>query len=236
MLKVLASVFVLIATGTAVWQWQRHSASIPPAPGVLVIGGVDASGSTRDGLLAQGAFWSRKIVARLDPARDYLSVYRVDRQTHEITSGPAPTSARRFSRDLVREVRSENEQGGTYPAAFWQQAAQEAQASSLPVIVYFFSDGDNDDQSARGLEQLRVATRRLAANPKVRAIYLFGIESGNRTPLRAAFAGRPASQILMQSAGQIDIEPLALRVDALHQDALHQSPNQSAPDSLSARK
>ena len=217
MVKVLVCLAVIAATATAVWQWQRPSTPASSAAGVLVIGGVDASGSTRGGLLAQGAFWSRKIAARLDPARDYLSVYRVDRQTHEITSGPAPTSARRFSRDLVREVRPESEQGGTYPAAFWNQAAQEASASSRPVVVYFFSDGDNDDQSAQGLEQLRRATHRLAALSQVRAIYVFGIKRDKRAAVRSAFAARPADQIIIQGSGEIDIEPLTARVETLHQ-------------------
>jgi hypothetical protein len=210
----------LVAVAAAgVWLWARPgflSSSAQPGPrGALVIGGVDASGSTRDGLLAQGAIYSKKIAARLDPTRDFLSVYRVDRQAHEVTSGPAPTSARRFSLHLIREVSEEAVQGGTYPALFWEAAAREAGASVRPVVIYFFTDGDNDDQSARGKARLRAATTRLTRNPRVRAIYLFGSKRSNREALRLAFPGRPPEQVVVQGAGEIDIAPLVTRIEEL---------------------
>ncbi|MDF2441461.1 MAG: hypothetical protein JWN98_2445 [Abditibacteriota bacterium] len=208
----------LAAVAIAGWRISnsRSATSDNITRGVLVIGGVDASGSTRDGLLAQGAFYSKKIAARLDPARDFLSVYRVDRQTHEVASGPAPTSARRFSLHLIQAVRDEASRAGTHPAAFWEQAATEAARSSRPAVVFFFSDGDNDDQSAKGAARLRAAAVRLARNTQVKAIYVWGAKRSNRAALRRLFAGRPAHEVIIQGAGEIDIEPLATRVHQLH--------------------
>lgn len=217
-MKIAWGVAGLVAIVAAGWRLSnsRPTVSENAARGVLVIGGIDASGSTRDGLLAQGAFYSKKIAARLDPARDFLSVYRVDRQTHEVTSGPAPTSARRFSLHLIQEVHDEADRTGTHPAEFWEQAAKESARSPRPVVVFLFSDGDNDDQSANGAKRLRAAAMRLARNATVKAIYVWGAKRTNRAALRQLFATRPAHEIIVQGVGEIDIEPLVARVNQLH--------------------
>lgn len=152
-----------------------------------VYAGLDTSASCRAYLGLSATLCTRQALG-LDPDRDRLTLYRLDSTTHEFFDAYAPESGDRLQRTIVTEVSSVSGTRGTFPALFWTAAAARAEADAGPVTVEIFSDGDNDDQTAESAATIRAAARRLAANPRVSGVWVFGAEPRNWATLRAAFA------------------------------------------------
>lgn len=149
--------------------------------------GLDTSASWRPHLGVSAMLCARQALG-LDPDHDRLTLYRLDSTTREFFDDPAPESGDRLQRTIVTEVASVSETRGTFPALFWTAAAARAEADAGPVTVEVFSDGDNDDLTARSASTIRAAARRLAANPRVSGVWVFGAEPRNWAILRAEFA------------------------------------------------
>lgn len=152
-----------------------------------VYAGLDTSASWRPFLGVSATLCTRQAV-RLNPDRDSLTLYRLDSSTREFSNGHAPESGEKLQRVIIREVGAVSGTHGTFPAKFWTAAAARAKSDSGSVVVEIFSDGDNDDQSARASSDIRAAARRLAANPHVSAVWVFGAEPRNWATLRTDFA------------------------------------------------
>lgn len=157
------------------------------APGVRVFAGFDVSGSMHPRLAAAALAGSR-LAGRLDPGRDTLTLYRVDRQTEEFQDGPAPDSGAGLQREIVAALRKEPVRPGTFPASFWAETARRAKAETRPVSIILFSDGDNDDQRPEAAQAIRRAAADMAQNPHVTNVSVCGVSPGNRAALRDTFA------------------------------------------------
>lgn len=149
--------------------------------------GLDTSGSWRPYLGVSATLCTRQAML-LDPGRDKLTLYRLDSSTREFSNGPAPESGDRLQRTIVHEVASVSGSQGTFPARFWTAAAGRAAGDPGSVTVEIYSDGDNDDQTAQSVLAIQAAAQRLAANPHVTGVWVFGAEPRNWAALRAEFA------------------------------------------------
>lgn len=151
-----------------------------------VYAGLDTSASWRPFLGMSATLCARQALG-LDP-RDRLTLYRLDSSTREFSDGPAPESGDRLQRTIVSEAGAVSGTPGTFPARFWTAAAERAEGDAGPVLVEIFSDGDNDDESAQSASAMRAAARRLASNPHVAGVWVFGAEPRNWAALRSEFA------------------------------------------------
>jgi len=156
-------------------------------PGRHVYAGLDTSGSWRPYLGVSAALCARQAL-RLDPDRDRLTLYRLDSGTREFSDGPAPESADRLQRTIIAEAQAVSPTRGTFPARFWAAVADRVGQDRGPAVIEVFSDGDNDDPSARSRAEIRRAAARLAACPRVSGVWAFGAAARNWATLRAEFA------------------------------------------------
>ena len=148
--------------------------------------GLDSSGSWRPYLGVSATLCARQAL-RLDPDHDHLTLYRMDSSTQEFSDGPAPESGDRLQRTIVSEVQGLSATDGTFPAHFWTTVADRADADTGPVVIETFSDGDNDDQTAQSETAIKKAAQRLAKNPQVVSVSVFGAEPRNWATLRREF-------------------------------------------------
>jgi len=162
------------------------SPSRPRRPQLMIMG-FDGSGSNRPELAAQ-AEAGVGVLRRLSPGNDRMYLYRVAWTTDEIASGRLPARRGELRRLLIQEISQRAPRGGTRPAFFWKAAAGCAEQSKLPSEVIFFTDGENDDASTGGREMFRLATQRLAANPRVRRVSVVGVKPEHRVAVRRTMA------------------------------------------------
>lgn len=162
-------------------------ASPTGAPSCHVYAGLDTSASWRPFLGVSATLCARQGL-RLDPDRDFLTLYRLDSSTREFSNGLAPESGEKIQRVIIHEVGAVSATHGTFPAKFWTATAARAKSDPGSVVVEIFSDGDNDDQSAQASSEIKTAARSLAANPHVSAVWIFGAEPRNWATLRTEFA------------------------------------------------
>lgn len=156
-------------------------------PSCHVYAGLDTSASWRPFLGVSATLCARQAL-HLDSNRDFLTLYRLDSSTREFSNGHAPESGDQLQRVIIREVGDVSTTRGTFPAKFWTAAATRAESDPGNVVVEIFSDGDNDDQSAQAAADIKAAARRLAANPHVSSVWIFGAAPRNWATLRAEFA------------------------------------------------
>lgn len=181
----------------------------PSGPGVSILAGFDTSGSMRPRLAAAALAGSR-LAGRLDPDRDTLTLYRVDRETQEFHDGPAPDSGAGLQREIVTALGREPARPGTFPALFWAEMARRAKAETHPVAVILFSDGDNDDQRPGAAQAIRRAAADMAANPRITSVAVCGVSPGNRAALREAFAPL-GGRFELLNLSEADVQRLADR-------------------------
>jgi hypothetical protein len=128
------------------------------------------------------------MVRRFEPGRDRVTLYRLDRSAAEFYDAAAPASLERLQDLLVRELEDRPARSGTRPAEFWQAAADRADRARSPLVVLLLTDGGNDDRTPDGLAALREAVERLARNPRVRRVCVWGVLPGQRAEVRADLA------------------------------------------------
>ncbi len=148
--------------------------------------GLDTSASWRPYLGVSATLCARQALA-LDPDRDFLTLYRLDSSTREFSDGPAPESSDRLQRVIVREAASVSDTRGTFPARFWNTVAGRAEGDTGTVVIEIYSDADNDDMTAQSQADICRSARRLAANPHVRGVWVFGAQPRNWSTLRREF-------------------------------------------------
>lgn len=163
------------------------SPSGPTAPARHVYAGLDTSGSWRPYLGLSATLCAGQVV-NLEPGRDKLTLYRMDSTTREFSDGLAPESGDDLQSVIVTEVQAKSTASGTFPARFWQAVAERTDADPIPAVVEAFTDGDNDDLSAQSSKAIQDAVKRLAANPHVESVCIFGAAPRNWATLRAEFA------------------------------------------------
>lgn len=149
--------------------------------------GLDTSASWRPYLGVSATLCSRQAL-RLDPNHDRLTLYRLDSSTREFSDDFAPQSGDRLQRTIVTEAASLSGTRGTFPARFWTAVSKRAEGDRGTVVIEIFSDGDNDDQTARSSSAIKAAAHRLAANPHVAGVWVFGAQARNWAALRGEFA------------------------------------------------
>lgn len=164
----------------------------PPRKPVLVSGqhlyaGLDSSLSWRSRLGVSATLCARQTM-NLDPNQDKVTLFRVDRQTEEFFDDSAPESGEELQATIIRQLQKNPTTSGTYPAVFWKEAADRAEGDSGPVTIELFSDGDNDDQEAASLADIRRSAHRLAGNPHIAGVWVFGAARENWAVLRSEFA------------------------------------------------
>lgn len=156
------------------------------APPQHVVIGWDTSGSNREVLPAQVRAGIR-LIRRLSPDRDYLSLYRVDATTQELFDNPPLASRDQLQTLLFQELRTPAKQPGTHPGTFWVIVSARARSSQRPLTVVFFTDGEDEQPGALTSSQ-KAAIEELAANRRVVKITIVGVKSETRASLRRALA------------------------------------------------
>ena len=187
--------------------------------------GFDTSGSMRPRLAAAAATGAR-LAGRLDPDRDELTLYRVERDTQELRDGPAPDSGTAMQQEVVAELARPAARPGTFPVRFWAEVARRIRAERRPAAVVLFSDGDNDDGQPEAAQAIRAAAADLSANPAVRLVAVCGVSPENRAALRAEFAPL-GDRFELLDLSETDVERLAGQVDATKSYAEPQTTRQS---------
>lgn len=176
-----------------------------------VYAGFDTSGSMRPRLAASAATGAR-LARRLDPGRDRLTLYRVDRDTEELRDGPAPDSGAALQQQVVTELARPAAQSGTFPARFWAEVARRVRADRRPAVVVLFSDGDNDDGRPDATRAIHAAAADLAADADVRLVAVCGVSPRNRAALRDEFAPL-GERFELLNLSEPDVQRLADQVD-----------------------
>lgn len=198
----------------------------PKAPlgrNVEVISGIDTSDSEREkdasggSRLGRGIALLAKLGARLDQNRDHLTVFRVDREAREFYDQLAPKSREKFQWRLISETQTPAQQSGTLPYKFWTEAAKRADQSESPVAVCLFSNGDCDDLSDAAHAELRQAAQKLAQNPRVVSVRIYGAESKNWASIKEDFAPL-GDRLQVQNPGDMDAEPLLSELEEARHD------------------
>lgn len=174
------------AAGAALLALLTGCGSRPAGPPRHHYIGLDTSASFRRGL-SGAATLSAQRSGELNPNTDQLTVFRVDSRTEEIFNNHPPDDSDEIQATVVREAASLAHQRGTFSDRFWTEIAARASADSMPVTVDYFTDGDLDDDSPAARAALTAAARRLAANPHVVRVCLFGVERRNKAMLYACF-------------------------------------------------
>lgn len=150
--------------------------------------GLDASGSARD-QLGVYALTAATLSARLRPGRDGLSLYRVDNDCREFSSGETIGGAEATMKVIIAETKKAADRPRTLPALFWERAAQRAaEGKDGDAAFLLASDGDNDDMRPDSERRIRRSAQTLAKNPRVRLVLLCGVRPANAARLRATFA------------------------------------------------
>lgn len=170
-------------SGALIGAWlSALSGCAPPTPGpgtgLHVFAALDASASWRPGLAATASLCAQQ-AGELNPAADQLTLYRLDDRLQEFSSGPAPDDPDTIQQTLNTQLLAVSPGRGTFPARFWTTVANRAQTDHCPAVIELFSDGDNDDQTAQSKHAICGAVRKLAANPRVRSVCLFGVQPRN---------------------------------------------------------
>ena len=215
--RLLVPMCVVAIGGLVTLPLLRHRT--PQGSAVQLIVGVDVSDSVRQQDAAGGSLMGRSIAllarlaTNLDSDRDHVVAMRVERTTREFYNGKAPESREKFLWSLISQTRVRATSDGTFPAKFWNEAADCAQGSSLPVAIAYVGDADNDDLSAAATSAMKIAARRLAANPRVVSVWFFGANSKNWASLRAAFAPL-GDRLHLQNADTMDAAPLLDELEA----------------------
>jgi hypothetical protein len=80
---------------------QRSTLTVQP---ITLQCAMDASGSARESLLGPSAATVVRLVSQLDPYRDRLLLYRVDRVTQRICGPDMPESTESLERRLIRQM------------------------------------------------------------------------------------------------------------------------------------
>lgn len=168
-----------------------------PAETVAIIG-FDVSESNRDRLPDQVRL-AMALIRQRGAARVIL--YRVGWDTEEFHRGEPPSRRDALQHLLVGHLAPAAARRGTRPARFWDLAARDALNRGRYTVV-LLSDGQNDDQSAAGLVSLRSSIHRLAQNPRVRKVCVWGAEDRTRVELRRQLA--PIGEERLEVSGFTD--------------------------------
>lgn len=156
-------------------------------PDHWIIAGWDTSGSNRRRLAAEVRAGAG-LIRRFEPSRTRLSCFRVDAVCTEFFDNLPPEGLERLLGMLVKALREPALARGTKPAPFWTAAAERAEEAACPTLVIYHTDGEIDDHSPVAMRALRAAVARLAANPRVRRVALWGVTPASRAELRREFA------------------------------------------------
>jgi hypothetical protein len=189
------------------------SASPAEDPGVHVYTGFDTSESIRPHL---GSFvrYGAALGRQLDPGKDLLTLYRVDRETLEFWDDPPPSSGERLQKALVKRLEPRPARNRTLPARFWQEVAGRAADDRGSVGIVFYSDGGNDDQSDQSFKTICKAAQALAANPYVLTVEVFGVNPRCRPYLRRAFAPLGPRRFHLHGLDEMNVQPFIDRLNA----------------------
>lgn len=208
---------VLVVSGLL---WSRWKAP-PPFP-VAIIVGLDASQSVRQPLpggatqLGRSRAALARLGASLNTVTDYLVVTRVDRQVNEFYAQAAPEGYESFLRLLLNHSQKPASRPGTFPAKFWRRAAaQAADAQTVPgraIAVVYYGDADNDDLTPSARAQIAAAARKLASNPRVFGVWVFGAKPENWDDLRTLFAPL-RGRFHLAARDQLAPQPLLDQID-----------------------
>jgi hypothetical protein len=155
---------------------------------LTLIGALDASGSARGSLLGPAAASTARLVAQLDPDKDRVMLYRLDRAATRFCGPEVPPSMQKLQMLLVAQMRQAAQHPGTHPASWWEKAATQAENAPGPIAIFLFTDGDSDNPTPISMARIAAAVRRLAANRRVVAVCLYGVKPSNFDVLDRQFA------------------------------------------------
>jgi hypothetical protein len=172
--------------------------------------GVDASSSFRPHLGASAEILSR-IISDLDDS-DLLTLYRVDEQTDEFYDGPVPDSSESFVKVLNKELRAPPAHNGTLPALFWSAVSARVTAGNMPCVIVFFTDGDNDDETAASRREISRAAAAISRD-KAAVVLVAGVDRENWTVLRGEFAPLGDDRLHLCSASELNLDVVTACVD-----------------------
>jgi len=157
----------------------------PRAPLCLVIGS-DNSRSNRTQAGA-GALSAARLGSEL-ASSDTLTLVRVNATAEEYFAGPPPVSRTQTLEIILNALKDAPPRKGTFPLLFWRDVAERCAQADAPVFAVFYTDGENDDQSAQTRSALRKVIRELAADKHLRFVALVGAKPQTRAGLRRDFA------------------------------------------------
>jgi hypothetical protein len=170
---ILGAIFVgLILVG-------RHTnAGRPPVRVHLVF---DATIGDR---LATARSREATLLSRLDPG-DRAAVYLLDQECVEVFSPdqPLPSGLDSTLQMLIERVKP-SPRHGTFPYKAWKKLAQQVRRDTLPTILIWESDGDEDQPGESARRVTQQAIHELAALPQVRLVVQVGVNKEQRERVR----------------------------------------------------
>ncbi len=112
---------------------------------------------------------------------DRLSLYRLDRECLEVYSPDQPLPP--GQENIVKMLRARLLPGrvrGTQPNLAWAKLAEDIRRENKPSVILFETDGDQDNQSPKALNETRKAIQKLSALPQIRFVALIGANPEQR--------------------------------------------------------
>lgn len=198
---------LLLAGGLGVWQFTR-----PRARAIQVVIGIDTSGSARP-VLSRYVLEASRLTAHLEPEVDTLTLYRVDEATQEFYRDRVRGGREATLRRLLAEVARQPAHSSTFPVAFWRTALQRSPAADGPLLLVYFSDGDNDDMSSASKAALAQLGRELAERPSLVGVALVGVTTANRGYWINVFGAPLGDRLLLVGADEIRVDTILERLE-----------------------
>ena len=128
-----------------------------------------------------------EIAERLRPT-DQLALSRFDYELGAFYDSAALTNRADIVGVLAAGLRTPAARPRTRPAVYWTWLANKLENAKLNTVIVVFHDGDNDDENASSDHQIRQAAQQLAKNPRVAAIFIFGLTQKNWARHQSIFA------------------------------------------------
>lgn len=187
-------------------HYGQNENSVP----VWAVIGIDHSVSAKD-MESGAACQTCSLAMRLDPD-DHLTLFRVDHSALEFFDGQPPSSRDSLVHILIQSLRKPPAAPGTRPSLFWNAAVARVAKAQVPVVIVYYSDGQDDDASVNSRRVTRQAALALAKNPYVIKVAVIGAEPETWARIRADFAPL-GERLLLSPSTSPNMDEIIRKID-----------------------
>ncbi len=123
----------------------------------------------------------------LDERNSWLTVFRFDRETQELYSGPLPNSDEALLTELTPKLSTFSAQDNTYLEKAFAVLAKRVPACKGKSVAVVATDGFCEGMTEKQHSSLKESAKKLAASLRLQAVFIEGANPSNMARLRADF-------------------------------------------------